>query len=66
MQENEKNEPQTEQTPTDHALPMPKRDGFFANPKRASRPQPKVPPPSSWNRKGSGRAQTPRRNPRGR
>jgi hypothetical protein len=66
MSEDEKDEPQTEQTPTGYTVPVPKRDEFFANLKRSSRPQPKTPSPSAWNRKGSGRMQTPRGNSRGR
>jgi hypothetical protein len=66
MPEDEKDEPQIEQTPTRHTVPVPKRDEFFANLKRSSRPQAKTPSPSAWNRKGSGRMQTPRGNSRGR
>ncbi|HEY4915350.1 MAG TPA: hypothetical protein VIH92_00420, partial [Solirubrobacteraceae bacterium] len=66
MSEDEKDQSQTEQTPTGHAVPVPKRDEFFANLKRSSRPQPKTPSPSAWNRKGSGRVQAPRGNSRGR
>jgi hypothetical protein len=70
MSEDEKDQStdqsQTEQTPTRHAVPVPKRDEFFANLKRSSRPQAKTPSPSAWNRKGSGRMQTPRGNSRGR
>jgi len=66
MPEKEQDQQEAESTPTGPKAPVPKRDDFFANRKRASRPQPKTPPPSSWNRKGSGRQQTPRGNSRGR
>jgi hypothetical protein len=61
-----KDHSQTEQTPAGRTVPVPKRDEFFANLKRSSRPQAKTPSPSAWNRKGSGRMQTPRGNSRGR
>jgi hypothetical protein len=62
----DKKDQETETTPTGYKVPVPKRDEFFDNLKRASRPQPKIPPASAWNRKGSGRSQTPRGNSRGR
>jgi hypothetical protein len=48
MPEDEKNQQQTEQTPTGYTVPVPKRDEFFGNLKKAARPstpqQPRVPP----------------------
>ncbi len=39
MPENEKDQQQTEQTPTGLTVPMPKRDEFFGNLRKAAKPE---------------------------
>ncbi|HTZ62521.1 MAG TPA: hypothetical protein VMB51_00280 [Solirubrobacteraceae bacterium] len=67
MPEDEKDEQQTEETPKGLTVPVPKRDEFFGNLKKAAKPQPpKRPPAAPQNRgKGARRMQTPRGNARG-
>ena len=43
------NDQQTEQTPTGYKVPVPKRDEFFGNLKRAAKPD--VKPPSRLDQK---------------
>ena len=38
MPEDEKDQAQTEQTPTGYTVPVPKRDEFFGNLKKAAKP----------------------------
>lgn len=39
MPRDEKDKQQTEQTPTGYTVPVPKRDDFFGNLKKAARPE---------------------------
>jgi hypothetical protein len=39
MPEDEKDQQQTEQTPTGYKVPVPKRDEFFGNLKKAAKPE---------------------------
>jgi len=51
MPEDKKDQPQTEQTPKGLTVPVPKRDEFFGNLKKAAKPEqpnpPKGPPPAA-------------------
>jgi len=38
MPEDKKDQPQTEQTPTGYTVPVPERDEFFGNLKKAAKP----------------------------
>jgi hypothetical protein len=50
MPEDEKNQQQTEKTPKGLTVPVPKRNEFFGNLKKAAKPEPepkKGPPPAA-------------------
>lgn len=52
MPEDEKDQQQTEQTPTGYTVPVPRRDEFFGNLKKAAKPEKaedasKRPPPAA-------------------
>lgn len=52
MPEDEKDQQQTEQTPKGLTVPVPKRDEFFGNLKRATRPDPSPAPSEGLPERG--------------
>jgi hypothetical protein len=58
MPNDEKNE-QTEQTPTGYTVPVPKRNEFFGNLRKAAKPNAPVPKPQQSGMRGKGNRRPP-------
>jgi hypothetical protein len=58
MSKDEKDQQQTEQTPTGYTVPVPKRNEFFGNLRKAAKPAP-VPKPQQSGMRGKGNRRPP-------